>query len=303
MTGRQISPNAVVNGSARRIFKHYSGDRNRSRSGNITMAVFIILVAVFSAVPLVMAVGMSLKPLNELFYYPPRLLPEKPTIENFASLFSLMQTTWVPFSRYVFNTLFITIVSTVGHVMLASMAAYPLAKIRFPGRNIMNKAVMYSLMFVAAVGDVANYLTISALGWLDNYAAVIIPLMGAPLGLFILRNYMTTVPESILEAARIDGCSDIGIYWRIVMPLVKPAWLTVIILMFQQVWGATNTTYIYSEELKTLPYALSQITAGGVVRIGAGQAASVLMLLIPAIVFIFNQTRILGTMATSGMKE
>lgn len=285
------------------LFKQYIAGSNRSRSGNVAMALFIIVIAIFSAIPLVMAIGMSLKPLNELFYYPPRLLPERPTLENFSSLFSLLQTTWVPFSRYVFNTLFITIVSTGGHVLLASMAAYPLAKLNFPGRKTMNTAVMYSLMFVAAVADIANYLTISALGWIDTYAAVIVPFMSAPLGLFILRNYMTTVPTSLLEAAKIDGCNDIVIYWKIVMPLVKPAWLTVIILMFQQVWGVANTTYIYSEELKTLPYALSQITSGGVVRAGAGQAASVLMLLVPAIVFIFNQSRILGTMATSGMKE
>ena len=285
------------------LFKQYIAGSNRSRSGNVAMALFIIVIAIFSAIPLVMAIGMSLKPLNELFYYPPRLLPERPTLENFSSLFSLLQTTWVPFSRYVFNTLFITIVSTGGHVLLASMAAYPLAKLNFPGRKTMNTAVMYSLMFVAAVADIANYLTISALGWIDTYAAVIVPFMSAPLGLFILRNYMTTVPTSLLEAAKIDGCNDIVIYWKIVMPLVKPAWLTVIILMFQQVWGVANTTYIYSEELKTLPYALSQITSGGVVRAGAGQAASVLMLLVPAIVFIFNQSLILGTMATSGMKE
>lgn len=285
------------------LFKQYIAGSNRSRSGNVAMALFIIVIAIFSAIPLVMAIGMSLKPLNELFYYPPRLLPERPTLENFSSLFSLLQTTWVPFSRYVFNTLFITIVSTGGHVLLASMAAYPLAKLNFPGRKTMNTAVMYSLMFVAAVADIANYLTISALGWIDTYAAVIVPFMSAPLGLFILRNYMTTVPTSLLEAAKIDGCNDIVIYWKIVMPLVKPAWLTVIILMFQQVWGVANTTYIYSEELKTLPYALSQITSGGVVRAGAGQATSVLMLLVPAIVFIFNQSRILGTMATSGMKE
>lgn len=285
------------------LFTQYIAGSNRSRSGNVAMALFILIIAVFSAIPLVMAVGMSLKPLNELFYYPPRLFPERPTLENFASLFSLLQTTWVPFSRYVFNTLFITVVSTGGHVLLASMAAYPLAKLTFPGRKMMNAAVMYSLMFVAAVADIANYLTISALGWIDTYAAVIVPFMSAPLGLFILRNYMTTVPTSLLEAAKIDGCNDIVIYWKIVMPLVKPAWLTVIILMFQQVWGVSNTTYIYSEELKTLPYALSQITSGGVVRAGAGQAASVLMLLVPAVVFIFNQSRILGTMATSGMKE
>ncbi len=287
----------------RRIFSNYTGKRNRTKAGNLAITLFIAVIALFSAIPLVMAVGMSLKPLNELFFYPPRLFPNKPTLSNFTQLFTLMGTTWVPFSRYIFNTVFLTLASTVGHVLLASMAAYPLAKNRFPGREVMNKAILYSLMFVATVADVANYLTISALGWIDTYWAVIIPSWGAPLGLFIIKNYTTTIPDSLLEAARIDGCSDVGIYWRIVMPVIKPAWLTVIILTFQQTWSATNSQYIYKEELKTLPYALNQIVSGGVIRQGAGQAVGVLMLLVPAVVFIINQSSIIDTMATSGLKE
>lgn len=268
------------------------------------MINFVILfLAVFSAVPLVMSIGMAFKPLNELFYFPPRLLPEIPTMDNFAQLFSLMKTTWVPFSRYIFNTFFITLTATVGHVIITSMAAYPLAKNNFKGRRIINNMVLYSLMFVAAVNDVANYITISWLGWIDTYFAVIIPFLGAPLGLFIMRNYMTTLPQSLLEAARIDGCNEISIYARIVMPIVKPAWLTVGILMFQQVWNQPHTTYIYREELKTLPYALGQIVSGGIVRMGAGQAVAVVMLVVPALFFIFSQTAIINTMATSGIKD
>ena len=183
------------------------------------------------------------------------------------------------------------------------MCAYPLAKLKIPGINLLNTMVMLSLMFVSAVTDVANYLTISWLGWLDTYRACIIPAMGASLGLFIMRNYMTTIPDSLLEAAKIDGCSDFQIYWRIVMPLSKPAWLTVAILMFQQVWSLDNTNYVYDESLKTLPYALSQITSGALVRQGAGQAVGVLMMIVPAIVFMVNQTKIIETMASSGMKE
>ena len=158
-------------------------------------------------------------------------------------------------------------------------------------------------MFVPAVNDVANYLTISAFGWLDTYLAVIIPAMGSSLGLFILRNYMTTIPDTLLEAARIDGCSNWKTYWAIIMPMSKPAWLTVVILSFQTLWGQSNSQYINTESLKSLPYALSQITSGGLIRMGAAQAASVLMLSVPAVIFIVNQTKIIDTMATSGIKE
>ena len=277
--------------------------RNRRKSGDVLVAIFLIVIAFFSAIPLVMSIGMSLKPINELFYFPPRILPQEPTLDNFVLLFKRMKTTYVPFSRYAFNTIFLTLATTGGHLFLASMAAYPLAKIPFPGQKFFNSVVLYSLMFVSTVNDIANYLTISWLGWLDTYWAVIIPGMGTSLGLFIMTNYMRTIPDSLLEAAEIDGCSFFGTYRRIVMPMAKPAVLTVFILMFQQMWGQNNSAYVFSEELKTLPYALTQITSGGIVLMGAAQAVGVLMLIVPATVFIFNQTQIVETMATSGIKD
>lgn len=276
---------------------------NRKAYGDVLMLIFVGLMAAFSFFPLLMAVSMALKPIHELFYYPPKLLAENPTLDNFRMLLSLMQNTRVSFFRYAFNTVFISVAVTIGHVFLASMAAYPLAKLKIPGINTINTLVMLSLMFVSAVTDVANYLTVSWLGWLDTYWACIIPSMGASLGLFIMRNYMSTIPDSLLEAARMDGCSDFQIYWRIVMPLARPAWLTVAILMFQQVWSMDNTNYVYDESLKTLPYALSQVTSGALVRQGAGQAVGVLMMIVPAIVFMVNQTKIIETMASSGMKD
>lgn len=276
---------------------------NRKAYGDVLMLILVGLMAAFSFFPLLMSIGMALKPVNELFYFPPKLLPEKPTLDNFRMLLSLMQNTRVSFFRYAFNTVIISLAVTLGHVFLASMAAYPLAKLKIPGIKLLNTMIMLSLMFVSAVTDVANYLTVSWLGWLDTYWACIIPPMSASLGLFIMRNYMTTIPDSMLEAARIDGCSNFQIYWRIVMPLSKPAWLTVAILIFQQVWSMDNTNYVYDEALKTLPYALSQVTSGALVRQGAGQAVGVLMMIVPAIVFMVNQTKIIETMATSGMKE
>ncbi len=277
--------------------------RNRRRYGDVIIALLLAGIAFFSAIPLVMSIGMSLKPINELFYFPPQILPSQPTLGNFVMLFKLMKTTYVPFSRYAFNTLFLTLATTVGHVLLASLAAYPLAKLAFPGNRFFNNVVLYSLMFVSTVNDIANYQTISFLGWLDTYLAVIIPGMGASLGLFIMTNYMRTIPTTLLEAARIDGSSEFGTYWRIVMPMARPAYLTVLILMFQQMWNQNNSAYVYSEELKTLPYALTQITSGGIVRMGAAQAVGVLMLIVPATVFIINQTKIVETMASSGIKD
>ena len=276
---------------------------NRKASGDVLMLIVVGLMAAFSFFPLLMAVSMALKPIHELFYYPPKLLAENPTLDNFKMLLSLMQNTRVSFFRYAFNTVFISVMVTVGHVFLASMAAYPLAKLKIPGIKALNNMVMLSLMFVPAVTDVANYLSISWLGWLDTYKASIIPAMGASLGLFIMRNYISTIPDSLLEAARMDGCSDFWIYWRIIMPLSKPAWLTVAILMFQQIWSLDNTNYVYDEALKTLPYALSQITSGAIVRVGAGQAVGVLMMIVPAVVFLINQAKIIDTMAAAGIKE
>ena len=276
---------------------------NRKAYGDVMMLMLVGLMAAFSFFPLLMAVSMSLKPIHELFYYPPKLLAENPTLDNFRMLLSLMQNTRVSFFRYAFNTVLISVVVTLGHVFLASMAAYPLAKLKIPGIPAINTMVMLSLMFVSAVTDVANYLTVSWLGWLDTYWASIIPAMGASLGLFIMRNYMSTIPDTLLEAARMDGCTDFQLYWRIVMPMARPAWLTVAILMFQQIWSMDNTNYVYDEALKTLPYALSQITSGAMVRVGAGQAVGVLMMIVPAIVFMVNQTKIIDTMASSGIKE
>lgn len=285
------------------IFSPRTERVSRSKYGNAAMFIFIAIFAVFSLIPLVLSIGMSLKPINELFVFPPTLFPRNPGFDNYKMLFSLINTTRVAFSRYFFNSLFITCATTAIHVLVASMAAYPLAKGKFPGKNVLNQMVLMALMFVPAIADVINYQTIVSFGWIDTYMAAIGPNVAAALGLFLMTNYITTISNSLLEAAKIDGCSDFRIYRSIIMPLCKPASLTLIIIMFQNLWGQTYSSYIYSESLKTLPYALSQITTGGYIRAGAGQAVGIIMLIIPAAVFIINQSNILETMATSGLKE
>lgn len=297
MTGRT--------GAARvkRLFSNRTDRVSRSKFGDLLMFLFIGTAAVFCAMPLVLSIGMSLKPIHELYVFPPTLWPRSLTGDNYKMLFSLLSTGQVAFSRYVFNTVFITVFTTACHVVFASMAAYPLAKGDFPGRKLLHQMVLLALMFVPAIADVINYMTISGLGWLDTYMAAIAPNLATSLGLFLITNYMTTIPDSLLEAAKIDGCTEFRIYTSVIMPICKPAWLTLIIIMFQNIWGQTHTAYIYKESMKTLPYALTQITKGGYIRAGAAQAVGVLMLVVPAVIFIFNQSKILETMASSGIKE
>lgn len=276
---------------------------NRSRAGNVLMFLFLAGFAVYSARPILLIFLQSVKPLNELFIYPPRFFVMNPTFDNFRQLSSLMSSTWVPFIRYIFNSVFVSVTGTVGHIVVASMCAYPLAKMNLKGGNVIFTIIVTSLMFAPTVSDIINYQTISTLGMLDNYLAIILPALGTSLGLYIMKQFMSQIPDALIESAHIDGASTFTVFWKIVMPNVKPAWLTLAIFSFQGLWNNANTTYIYREELKSLPYALNQIVGGGIIRAGAGAAVSVIILMVPLLLFIFTQSRIIETMSTSGMKE
>ena len=192
---------------------------------------------------------------------------------------------------------------TAGNVIFGSMAAYPLAKKRFPGSNAFFQLVVLSLMFTPAVTAIPGYLVMASLGWIDSYLSVIIPAFGSSLGLYLMRQFMTGLPDSLLEAAKIDGANEWTVFWRIVMPSVKPAWLTAMIFSVQALWNTGSSNFIYSEKLKTLPYAMSQIVQAGLARAGIGAAATVILMLVPIIIFIFAQGNIVETMASSGIKE
>jgi len=274
---------------------------NRSTGGDIFIFVVLGIAAAFMALPLVYAVSNAFKPLNELFLFPPQFFVRNPTLDNFRDLFVLMGNSWVPFSRYAFNTLLITLLGTAGHVILASLGAYAVAKFRFPGRNLFSSLVLISLMFAPQVTAVPNYLVMSRLGWIDTYLSIIVPAWGMSLGFYLMSKFMGQIPDDLLWAARVDGASELLIFWKIVMPYVKPAWLTLVILSFQQMWGTTGGRFIYSEELKTLPYALQQIVAGGIARAGVSAAVGLIMMIIPITIFVFNQSRVVETMGTSGI--
>ena len=276
----------------------------RSAGGDAGISVVLILLGLFMFLPMYYTVIQSLKPLDELWMYPPRFVVYNPSFKNFTDLFTLMNISWVPFSRYIFNTILTSVAGTFGHLLLASMAAYALAKIKFPGRNFMFQTVQMSLMFSATVTGIVNFIIISALGWLDTYWALIVPAWSSSLGLYLMKQFMdTSVNDSVLESARLDGAGEFRTFWVIAMPMVKPAWLTLIIYSFQGLWNAGASTYIYSEQLKSFNYAIGQITAGGIKRQGASAAATVIMMLVPITVFVVSQSNIIETMGSSGMKD
>ncbi len=271
--------------------------------GNAFSIGILVIMGAFMGMPLLLAICNSLKPLEELFVFPPRFFVRNPKLSNFHDVFVLMSESWVPFSRYIFNTVFITIIGTFGHVFVASLCAYALAKHKFPGRNLIFWLVTTALMFSTHVTAIPNYLIMSKLHWLDTYLALIVPAIGKPMGLFLMKQFMEQIPDSLIEAARIDGASELKIFRTIVMPSVRPAWLTLIIFSFQDFWNLQGSSYIYSEELKTLPYALSQISAAGISRAGATAAVSVIMMIVPIVIFMLCQSNIIETMTSSGIKE
>ncbi len=277
---------------------------NRSVGGDVGINTFLILMGAFMFLPMLYTLMQSLKPLDELWAFPPRFYVTSPTLKNFGDLFRLMSTSWVPFSRYIFNTILIAVGGTFGNLMLGSMAAYALAKIKFPGRGWMFQMVVLSLMFNATVAGIANFIIMSALGWVDTYLAIIIPAWGSTLGLYLMKQFMeSSVSDAVLESSRLDGASEFYTFWRIAMPMVKPAWLTLIVYSFQGLWNTGASIYVYSEELKTFNYAIGQILAGGIVRAGAGAASTVVMMAVPIAVFVISQSNIIETMASSGMKD
>ena len=276
---------------------------SRSVGGDVFIFLFLCFVAIVLVIPLVYLVSNSLKPYNELFLFPPKLFVKNPTADNYADLFTLISNSWVPFSRYLSNTVFITVVGTFGNVLLGSMAAYAISKIRFPGAEVLFKIIVLSLMFSSVVTQIPTYLIIAKIGWIDTYYALIVPTLQSSLGIYLMKQFIDQVPDTLLEAAKIDGANDGRIYLSIIMPSVKPAWLTVIILSIQSLWNITGSNYIFSEQFKTLPVAMSQIVSGGIARAGASAAVSVVMLSVPVLSFIIAQSNVVETMATSGMKE
>ena len=276
----------------------------RSTAGNVTLVVFLVAGGLFSMLPLIYCVCTSLKPLDELLIFPPRFLVHRPTIGNYTILPDLMASLKVPLSRYIFNSIFTSLFTTVIYIFVALMAAYSISKATFKGRNAIFWAIQFALMFNGYTLAVPQYLIFSGLGLLDTYWIYILPPMASTMGVFLGKQYIEGyVPDALLEAAKIDGANQFRVFWSIVMPSIKPIWLTLLLFTFRDIWQTVPGGKIFSEELKILPQVVTQITAGGTARAGSAMAVTVIMMIPPIIVFLISQSSVAESMSSAGIKE
>lgn len=276
---------------------------NRSMGGNILMMLVLFLAGFVMLLPLIYVTVTAFKPVNELFLFPPRFFVQNPTTDNFTDMFKLLSTSQITFWRYLFNSVFVSVVGTVFTIILSSLAAYPLAKHRFAGRILLYNIVVWALLFRGEVTSAPQYIIVTKLGMLNTYWAILVPMLAGSMGVFLMRQFMeSNIPDAILEAAKIDGAGEFYTFWKIAMPMVRPAWLTLLIFTFQGVWNATGGEFIYSEPMKMLPTALNQIVAAGVSRAGASSAVSLIQIIPPIVLFIISQSSVMETMSTSGIK-
>ncbi len=253
--------------------------------------------------PIYIAIVSSLKPVNEIFIMPPRLYAMDPTLDNFKDLFVVANNSWVPFSRNVFNSIFVTVAATLFHVVFACMAGFILAKCRFPGCRTINKIIVIALLFNSQVTYIMQYIVMANLGMINTYSALIFPLIASTMGLYLMIQSVGQIPDAMIEAAKVDGASLMRICWGIVMPNSKPALMTIIIFQFQAAWNSNGGSLVYDEALKTIPTVVQQIAAAGMARQGAIAASAVVLMIPPLAIFIAAQSNVMETMAHAGMKD
>ena len=275
----------------------------RKIGGTIAIFVFLTLLGLFMLFPIYLTIVMSIKPVEELFIFPPKLYAIRPTLKNFSEMFAALHQNRVPFSRYVFNSVAVTISVTVLQCVFASMAAFVLAKCRFPGSKIINSIIVIALLYQSNVIYIMQYIVMAKLGLIDNPLALILPSVASPLGLFLMRQSISQTPDAMIEAAKVDGAGLFRICWQIVMPNQKPAMMTLIIFAFQAAWNIQTGTIVFQEQYKTLPTVVTQLSASGMARAGVMMAAQVFILIPPVVVFMLAQRQVIETMAHSGIKE
>jgi len=275
---------------------------SRSTGGTVAIFVFLTLVGSFMVLPIVYVLVTAFKPLNEILAYPPKFFVRSPTLNNFSDLIEITQETWIPFERSLFNSMFIAISGTVVYILIASMAAYPLAKGRSRYIFVYYQVVVLAILFRPEVTRTPLYIIISKLGMVNTYWSLLMPTLAGSFGVFLMRQFMMTIPNAMIEAARMDGASDFRIWWSLVMPMVKPAWMTLAIFTFKDLWNMGESQYIYEESLKTLTAVMQSISSAGIARAGAGAAVALIMMIPPVVVFIISQSSVMETMATTGIK-
>ena len=271
----------------------------------IPFYLYLIPIALFMGLPIVYIINHAFKPMDELFAFPPRFFVQHPSLINFQNLFQAAGSSSIPFTRYVFNSLVVTIAVVGLSVLISTMAAFALSKMKFRFKNPIFEINNLALMFVATAVTIPRYLTISQVGILDTYWAHILPQVAMPVCLFLIKQFVDGVPNSLIEAAQLEGAGSWKIYYKIIRPLIKPAIATGSILVFQNVWNNIETSNLFttSEGIKTLAFYMNTLsTAGSVQGQGMAAAASLIMFIPNLLLFVVMQSSVMNTMAHSGLK-
>lgn len=293
---------ATVKTPQKREKRYHRVILSRSKGGTFLIFLFLFLIGAFMVLPLVYVLVTAFKPLNEILAYPPKFFVRHPTLSNFRDLIEITQETWVPFERSLFNSMMLAILGTFIYIIIASLAAYPLAKNKSKWVYIYYQVVVLAILFRPEVTRTPLYIIISRLGLINTYWSLLLPVLAGSFGVFLMRQFMMTIPDEMIEAARIDGASEFTIFWKLIMPAVKPAWMTLTIFTFKDLWNTGETQYIYEETLKTLTAVMQSISSAGIARAGAGAVVALIMMIPPVVVFIISQSSVMETMATSGIK-
>ena len=288
----------------------YKGHRmnpDKFDKGQIKLYLFVVPLVLITGLPIIFIFFHAFKPMEELFAFPPKFITTNPTLDNFSKLFKASRSAGIPLSKYVFNTVLITVTVVFFSMVISSAAAYAMSKLKFVGRDTIFKVNQLALMFVPVAVMIPRYLVVEGLGLTDTYWSQILPLIPLPVAVFLLKQFVDTVPDSLIEAAYMDGATELHIFTKIIIPMIKPALATAIVLVFQQVWGALEASnyYINDESLKSLAFYMNTLaSANGNTVAGQGiQAAASLILFIPnLIVFCVFQKNVMNTMAHSGIK-
>ncbi len=276
----------------------------RSKAGNVFYFSILFLAGAFTILPLIYCIVTSFKPLDELLIFPPQFFVKRPTLTNYLALPSLLSKIQVPISRYFFNSLFVAVAGTLLHIIAASLAAFAFSKSQVKGRNALFWVVQIMLLYNSVTLAVPRYYIYTKLNMIDTFWVYILPAIPSATGCFLMKQFMdVSVPDALMEAARIDGASVMRMYVSVIMPILKPAWMTMLLLSFQEMWTIIPQGTIFSEELKTLPQVMNSISAGGIARSGSAMAVTVLLMIPPILVFLISQGNVMETMSTSGIKE
>ncbi len=289
-------------------YKGHKMNPDRFEKGQIKIYLLVLPMVLLTGLPIIFIIFHAFKPMEELFAFPPKFITVHPTLDNFRNLFKASRAAGIPISKYVFNSILITVLVVFGSLLFSTMTAYALSKMKFKGRKVMMQINQIALMFVPVAVMIPRYLIVNKLGLIDSYLAQILPLIPLPVGLFLVKQFVDQVPDSLIEAAYMDGAKEWQIYLRIIIPMIKPAIATAAILVFQQVWTNLEASnyYINDEALKSLSFYMNTLTSTTTTNTVAGQgisaAASLIMFLPNLILFCILQKNVMNTMAHSGIK-